>query len=61
MKDDYKVRYEEQCELFQQFLSAYDEAYIKVGELQAENEILKGILSKHGLEIPERHTELPFK
>ncbi|MBS4022084.1 MAG: hypothetical protein KGZ79_06645 [Dethiobacter sp.] len=52
---NYKERNEELHELFSELLCAHQVTLKNMGELQAENEILKGILKKHGIEIPARY------
>ncbi len=54
-KINYKERNEELHDLFSELLCAHQEILENIGELRAENEILKGILKKHGIEIPTRH------
>lgn len=54
-KKNYKERNEELHDLYDELLSAHREILENVGELRAENEILKGILKKHGIEIPTRY------
>jgi metal-responsive CopG/Arc/MetJ family transcriptional regulator len=56
-KKNYKERNEELHDLFQEFLSEYRRALENIGELRAENEFLKGILQKHGLEIPAKYVD----
>jgi len=46
---------EELHALFSELLSAYQVLLEKTGELPAENKILKGVLKKHGIEIPTRY------
>ena len=57
-KNTYKERHEELHDLFSELLCAHQETLESIGELRAENEILKGILKKYGIEIPTRHFDL---
>ena len=43
--------------MFYQLSNDYEKALILIGELQAENEILKGVLVRNKIEIPERHLD----
>jgi hypothetical protein len=52
---NYKERNEELHGLFSELLCAHQVTLENIGELRAENEILKGILKKHGIEIPPRY------
>ena len=54
-KTNYKERYEELYNLFQEFLSAHRQVHESLGELRAENEILMGILKEHGIKIPTKY------
>lgn len=54
-KQNYKERNEELWDVFSQLYADYERALISIGELQAENEILKCILEKHNIEIPKRY------
>lgn len=54
-KKNYKERNEELHDIFEQLLSDHQLALERIGELRAENEILKGILNKNGIEIPTRY------
>ena len=56
-KKNYKERYEELHDLFNQLLSDHRLVFESIGEMRAENEILKGILRKHGIEIPTKYIE----
>ena len=56
-KKHYKERNEELHDLFSEFLSEYRLILENVGELRAENKILKGILQKHDIEIPTRYRD----
>jgi NADH:ubiquinone oxidoreductase subunit D len=56
-KKYYKERNEELWDVFSQLSDDYNRALIRIGELQAENEILKSILKKHHIEIPQRHMD----
>lgn len=51
-KKNYKERYEELYDLFQELLSDHRDVLESLGELRAENEILMGILKEHGIKIP---------
>ncbi|MFZ3101759.1 MAG: hypothetical protein WA131_01890 [Desulfitobacteriaceae bacterium] len=53
----YKERNEELQDLFSELLSEYRLILENIGELRAENEILKGILQKYGIEIPTRYVD----
>ncbi len=55
MKKNYRERNEELHDLFSELLCAHQVILENIGELRAENEILKGILKKHGIEIPTRY------
>lgn len=54
-KKNYKERNEELHDLFEKF----DHRLVleSIGELRAENEILKSILHKHGIEIPTKYVD----
>lgn len=56
-KKNYKERYEELHDLFNEFLSDHRLVLERIGELRAENEILKGILHKYGIEIPTKYVD----
>jgi hypothetical protein len=56
-KKNYKERNEELHDLFQEFLSDHRLVLESIGELRAENEILKGILQKYGIEIPTKYVD----
>lgn len=56
-KINYKERNEELWDAFSQVLDEYNRAMLRIGELQAENEILKGILEKFNIEIPKRYRD----
>ena len=56
-KKHYKERNEELHDLFSELLSEYRQILENIGELRAENEILKGILKRHGIEIPARYVD----
>ncbi|MDO7788789.1 hypothetical protein [Desulforamulus aquiferis] len=56
-KKNYKERYEELHDLFNELLSGHRLVLESIGELRAENEILKGILHKYGIEIPAKHVD----
>lgn len=56
-KKHYKERNEELHDLFSELLSEYRLILENIGELRAENEILKGILKSHGIEIPTRYVD----
>ncbi len=53
-KKNYKERNEELHDLFSELLCAHQVILENLGELQAENEILKGVLKKHSIEIPTK-------
>ena len=53
VKKNYKEHNEELWNIFSQFSADYQRALITIGELQAENEILKGILKKYNIKITE--------
>ena len=55
MEKDYKQSAEEMTDMFYQLSNDYEKVLIRIGELQAENEILKGILIRNKIEIPERY------
>ena len=55
MEKDYKQSLEDLTDMFYQLSNDYEKALIRTGELQAENEILKGILVRNKIEIPERY------
>jgi hypothetical protein len=57
IKKHYKERNEELWDIFSQLLEEHNRALIRIGELQAENEILKGILEKNNIEIPRKHID----
>ena len=57
IKKNYKERNEELWDVFSQLSEEYNRALIRIGELQAENEILKGLLKKYNIEIPQRHVD----
>ncbi len=57
MKKNYKERNEELHDLFSELLCAHQVILENIGELRAENEILKGILKKNGIEIPIRYVD----
>jgi len=56
-KQHYKERNEELWDIFSQLCADYERALINIGELQVENEILKGTLKKHNIEIPKRYID----
>jgi hypothetical protein len=56
-RENYKARYEELHEIFDQLLSAHQQVLIEIGELRTENGILKSILGKQGIEIPARYDD----
>jgi len=56
-QENYKVRYEELHAIFDELLFAHQQVLIEVGELRTENEILKSVLDKHGIEIPSRYND----
>jgi len=56
-QENYKVRYEELHGIFDELLFAHQQVLIEVGELRTENEILKSILDKQGIEIPSRYND----
>lgn len=43
--------------IFDELLFAHQQVLIEVGELRTENEILKSILDKQGIEIPSRYND----
>ena len=53
-KKNYKERNEELHDLFEKLLSDHRLVLESIGELRAENEILKSMLHKHGIEIPTK-------
>lgn len=55
--ENYKARYEELHEIFDQLLSAHQQVLIEIGELRTENGILKSILDKQGIELPARYDD----
>ena len=57
MKKNYKDRYEELYDLFQELLSDHRQVLESLGELRAENEILMGILKEYGIKIPTRYVD----
>lgn len=57
MKKNYKERYEELYDLFQELLSDHRQVLESLGELRAENEILMGILKEHGIKMPTRYVD----
>jgi len=54
-KKNYEELNEELHDLFSELLCAHQVILENIGELRTENEILKGILNKHGIEIPARY------
>lgn len=56
-KKNYKERYEELYDLFQELLCDHRQALESLGELRAENEILMGILKEHGIKIPTKYVD----
>ncbi|MDD5702781.1 MAG: hypothetical protein PHU23_12120 [Dehalococcoidales bacterium] len=56
-KKNYKERNEELHDLFEKLLSDHRLVLESIGELRAENEILKNILYKHGIEIPTKYVD----
>lgn len=56
-KKNCKERCEELYNLFQELLSDHRQVLESLGELRAENEILMGILKKHGIEIPTKYAD----
>lgn len=56
-KLNYKERNEELWDAFSQVLDEYNRALLRIGELQTENEILKGILEKFDIKIPKRYRD----
>ena len=56
-KKSYKERNEELHDLFIELLSDHRRVLESIGELRAENEILKGILQKYGIEIPTKYVD----
>lgn len=56
-KKNYKERYEELYDLFQELLSDHRDVLESLGELRAENEILMGILKEHGIKIPTKYVD----
>jgi hypothetical protein len=56
-KDNYKVRYEELHDIFDQLLFAQQQVLIEIGELRTENGILKSILDNQGIELPARYDD----
>jgi len=57
MQKNNKQSAEEMTDMFYQISNDYEKALIRIGELQAENEILKGILIKNKIEIPEKYLD----
>ena len=57
MQKYYKQTAEEVTDMFYQLSNDYEKALIRIGELQAENEILKGVLVRNKIEIPERYLD----
>lgn len=56
-KKNYKERYEELDDLFQELLSDHRQVLERLGELRAENEILMGILKEHCIKIPTKYAD----
>ena len=56
-KKNYKERNEELHDLFKELLSDHRLVLESIGELRAENEILKGILQKYGIKIPTKYVD----
>jgi hypothetical protein len=56
-KKNYKERYEELHDLFQELLSDHRQVLERLGELRAENEILMGILKEQGVKIPTKYAD----
>ena len=54
---NYKERYEELYDLFQELLFDHRQVLERLGELRAENEILMGILKEHGIKIPTKYAD----
>lgn len=57
IKKHYKERNEELWNIFSELLEEHNGALIRIGELQAENENLKGILEKNNIEIQKKHID----
>ncbi|MEG6521065.1 hypothetical protein [Desulfotomaculum sp. 1211_IL3151] len=57
IRKNYKERYEELYNIFQELLSDHRQVLKSLGELRAENEILMGILKKYGIEIPTKYAD----
>lgn len=56
-KKHYKERNEELHDIFSELLSDYRQILENIGDLRAENEILKNILNSHGIDIPAKHVD----
>jgi len=55
MQKNNKQSAEKMTDMFYQLSNDYEKVLIRIGELQAENEILKGILIRNKIEIPVRY------